>query len=128
MTPYEPNPAKAISDCKGDINKLAMESEIAKSALASALIHMEFLLNVSPNTIAHINFALARQFLNAAKHKNSHVNVLAQKYERALSHIEALLAHLEREGIWLEGCKTPSDIKNAFDFLNAAKFKNGEVS
>jgi hypothetical protein len=81
MTPYEPNPAKAISDCKGDINKLAMECEIAKSAFAAALFH-----------------------------------------------IEALLAHLEREGIWLEGCKAPSDIKNAFDFLNAAKFKNGEVS
>jgi hypothetical protein len=80
-TPYEPNPAKAISDCKSDINKLAMECEIAKSAFASALIH-----------------------------------------------IEALLAHLEREGIWLEGCKAPSDIKNAFDFLNAAKFKNGKVS
>jgi hypothetical protein len=87
MTPYEPNPAKAIADCKGDINKLAMECEIAKSAFASALIHMENLLNVSPNIIAHIDFALARQFLDAAKHKNGHVNVLAQKYESAVSQI-----------------------------------------
>ena len=44
MTPYEPNPAKAISDCKGDINNLAMECEIAKSSLAFALIHIEALL------------------------------------------------------------------------------------
>jgi hypothetical protein len=126
-TPYEPNPAKAISDCKGDINKLAMECEIAKSALASALIHMEFLLNVSPNTIAHINFALARQFLNAAKHKNSHVNVLAQKYEVALSHIEALLIELYGDGL-LEPPLWTLSAQNAHTFLNAAKFKNGEVS
>jgi hypothetical protein len=123
MTPYEPNPAKAISDCKGDINKLAMECETAKSAFAAALIHMEFLLNVSPNTIAHINFALARQFLNAAKHKNSHVNVLAQKYEAALSHIEALLGEFDLlDSVCLE------TIEKASTFLNAAKFKNGEQS
>ena len=125
MTPYEPNPAKAISDCKGDINKLAMECEIAKSGLAFALIHIEKML---ANPVNPIDSTMARHFLDAAKSKHLHIDYLAKKYERALSHIEALLAYLEREGIWLEGCKTPSDIKNAFDFLNTAKFKNGEQS
>jgi hypothetical protein len=125
MTPYEPNPAKAISDCKGDINNLAMECEIAKSSLAFALIHIEKML---ANPVNPIDSTMARHFLDAAKNKHLHIDYLAKKYERALSHIEALLDHLKREGIWLEGCKTPSDIKNAFDFLNAAKFKNGEVS
>ncbi len=71
MTPYEPNPAKAISDCKGDINKLAMECEIAKSAFASALFHMENLLHVFPKAT---DYASAKQFLEAAKFKNGEVS------------------------------------------------------
>jgi hypothetical protein len=79
-TPYEPNPAKAISDCKGDINKLAMKGEIAESAFRSALIH-----------------------------------------------IEALLFELYGDGL-LEPPLWTLSAQNAHTFLNAAKFKNGEVS
>lgn len=115
-TPYEPNPAKAISDCKGDINKLAMECEIAKSSLAFALIHIEKML---ANPVNPIDSTMARHFLGAAKSKHLHIDYLAKKYEKALSHIEALLADF------------PSESSDSFDrahqFLEAAKFKNGEV-
>jgi hypothetical protein len=120
MTPYEPNPAKAISDCKGDINKLAMECEIAKSGLAFALIHIEKML---ANPVNPIDSTMARHFLDAAKSKHLHIDYLAKKYERALSHIEALLGEFDLlDSVCLE------TIEKASTFLNAAKFKNGEVS
>jgi hypothetical protein len=79
-TPYEPNPAKAISDCKGDINKLAMECEIAKSALASSLIHIEALLielygdGLLEPPLWSLSAQNAHTFFNAAKFKNGEVS------------------------------------------------------
>ena len=74
-TPYEPNPAKAISDCRGDINKLAMECEIAKSSLAFALIHIEALLGEFDllDSVCLETIEKASTFLNAAKFKNGEV-------------------------------------------------------
>ena len=123
-TPYEPNPAKAIADCKGDINKLAMECEIAKSGLAFALIHIEKML---ANPVNPIDSTMARHFLDAAKSKHLHIDYLAKKYEAALSHIEALLIELYKDGL-LEPPLWTLSAQNAHTFLNAAKFKNGEVS
>ena len=124
ITPYEPNPAKAIAECKGDINKLAMELEIAKSSLAFALCHIEALLaelygdGLLEPPLWTLSAQNAHTFFNAAKHKNSHVNELAQKYEAALIHMENLLHVFPKV----------TDYTLAKQFFEAAKFKNGEVS
>ncbi|CAB4139863.1 hypothetical protein UFOVP354_60 [uncultured Caudovirales phage] len=78
ITPYEPNPAKAIAECKGDINKLAMAFEVHKCRSVFTELHL-----------ASVVYLLERQCIENLNSTDALILRRAKEHVHAIQHKEA---------------------------------------